>query len=60
MNLFQNVTILRRELCLCNFLFIYWLSYDPGGGGICQLTVSPPRANANARGLARGDEHRWN
>ena len=28
-NLFQNVMILQRELCLCNFHIIYWLLYDP-------------------------------
>ena len=27
-NLFQNVMILQRELCLCNFHIIYWLLYD--------------------------------
>ena len=27
-DLFQNVTILQRELWLCNFHIIYWLLYD--------------------------------
>ena len=32
MNLFENVMILQRELCLLSFHIIYWLLYDPGGG----------------------------
>ena len=27
-HLFQNVTILQKELCLFNFHIIYWLLYD--------------------------------
>ena len=31
-NLFQNVMILQRELCLCNFHIIYWLLYNKYAG----------------------------
>ena len=61
MNLFQNVMILQRELCLCNFHIIYWLLYDPGGGAFASSQCPHPGEfanlilkNANARGLARG------
>ena len=61
--------ILQRELCLCNFLIIYWLLYDPGGGAFPSSQCPHPKEfanfikkkDSNARGLARGgDGHGWN
>ena len=60
MNPFQNVMILLRELCLSNFHIIYWLLYDPGGGGFASSHCPHPGEfanlilkNADAQGLDR-------
>ena len=42
MGLFENVTILQRELCLCNFHIIYYFLYDPGGEVFASLCVPTP------------------
>ena len=49
-NLFQNVMILQRELCPCNFHIIYWLLHDPSSGEFANFI----KKNANAQGLAQG------
>ena len=61
MNLFQNVTILQRELYMCKFHIIFGLLYDPGGGAFASSQCPHPGEfanfilkNANARRLARG------
>ena len=41
MSLFENVTILHRELCLCNFHIIYYFLYDPGSGVFASLCPHP-------------------
>ena len=61
MNLFQNVMISQRELCLCNFHIIYKFLNDPEGQAFASSCVPCSGEfanfilkNANAQVLAQG------